>query len=163
MGKAGFKLFINLQIIIWMILPFLLLPSCTMPKVIILEDKLTAEQHNDLGYVYETKGMDDLAEKEYNLALKKRGDWITPMFNMGNLYFRKGDYNISESYYRKVLKIEPTNADAMNNLANALLMQRHCQEAGKMVDQAIRSDGKTEYLDTRRKILEKQKSAFCID
>jgi Flp pilus assembly protein TadD len=148
---------------LWIIFPLLLVPSCTLPKIIILEDKLTAEQHNDLGYVYETKGMDDLAGKEYNLALKKRGDWITPMFNMGNLFFRKGDYSTSELYFRKVLKIDPANADAMNNLANVLLMQRHCQEANRMVDQAIKSSRKAEYLDTREKIVEKQHGVYCID
>src|SRR5512136_2635523 len=103
MGKVRFKLPPGLSLKIYLAMFVLLLSSCAMPKVVILEDKLTAEEHNDLGYVYENKGMDDLAEKEYLLALKKHEYWAVPLFNVGNLYFKKADYAKSELYFRKAL------------------------------------------------------------
>jgi hypothetical protein len=68
------KLFVGLPVAILLFVAVLLLSSCALPKIVVLEDRLTAEQHNDLGYVYEQKGIFDLAEKEYLLAVKKRED-----------------------------------------------------------------------------------------
>jgi Flp pilus assembly protein TadD len=134
-----------------------------MPKIVILEDRLTAEEHNDLGYVYENKGMYDLAEKEYLLVLKKREHWAAPLFNIGNLHFKKADYAESELYFRKALEVDPANADVMNNLANALVMQRRCREAMDMIDRALQVSRKDEYVDTRRMIVERQQHALCIE
>ena len=81
MGKSGQKLFAGLQVAVSLILIAPLLFSCALPRVVVLEDSLTAEQHNDLGYVYEQKEIFDLAEKEYLLAVKKRKEWQVPYFN----------------------------------------------------------------------------------
>jgi len=133
-----------------------LLSSCAVPKIIVLEDKLTAEQHNDLGYVYEQKGLFDLAEKEYLLALKKRKDWHVPYFNLGNLAFRTGRYAKSEDFFRSALEHDPGNADAMNNLANALLRQDKLPEARSWIEKALQIRRADAYLDTLKKIREKE-------
>ena len=44
----------------------------------------------------------------------------------------------------------------MNNLANALLMQGRIDEAKKMIEEALVIDRKEEYLDTYRRVLEKE-------
>jgi tetratricopeptide (TPR) repeat protein len=134
----------------------ILLSSCAMPKIIILKDTLTAEQHNDLGYIYETKGLYDLAEKEYLLAVKKKKDWHIPYFNLGNLAFRMGSYAKSEIFFRDALNYDPHNADVMNNLANAVLMQDRPQEARLLIERAIQITHKKEYLDTLQKIRAKE-------
>jgi len=130
--------------------------SCTVPQVIILEDTLTAEQHNDLGVIYEEKGLNDLAEKEYLKAAGKRKEWMVPYFNLGNLYYQAGDYSRSEIFFRSALERAPANPDVMNNLANALLMQGRIDEAKKAVEEALAIDRKEEYLDTYREILERE-------
>ncbi len=133
-----------------------LICACAVPQVIILEDTLTAEQHNDLGVIYEKKGLTELAEKEYLKASGKREDWMVPYFNLGNLYYREGDYSRSEIFFRKALERAPGNPDVMNNLANALLMQGQIVEAKKTIEAALAVDRKEEYLDTHRKILERE-------
>ncbi len=133
--------------------------SCTMPKIIIMDDPLSAEQHNDLGVIYEKKGEHELARKEYASAIKKNSEWMTPYFNMGNLYYQSGDYSKAETYYTKALKRSPDNPDVMNNLANALLMQGKGDEAMSMVEKAIRIAPKEEYRDTQRKIVEEMSKA----
>jgi hypothetical protein len=76
MEKNRQQLLTHLPLAIWL---FLMMPAgCALPKVVVLEDTLTAEQHNDLGYVYEQKKIYDLAEKEYLLAVKKRKEWPVP-------------------------------------------------------------------------------------
>ncbi|MBU1744644.1 MAG: tetratricopeptide repeat protein [Proteobacteria bacterium] len=158
MGKTGQKLFAGLPVAILLLVAALLLSSCALPKIVVMEDRLTAEQHNDLGYVYEQKGIFDLAEKEYLLAVKKREDWQVPYFNLGNLMFKIGDFKKSEKFFRTALNYNPNNSDVMNNLANALLMQERHREARQVIEQALRIENKQEYLDTLRTI-EKRESA----
>ncbi|HRR40349.1 MAG TPA: tetratricopeptide repeat protein [Syntrophales bacterium] len=121
-----------------------------------IEDSLTAEQHNDLGYVYEQKKAYELAEKEYLLAVKKREDWPIPYFNLGNLACKTGNYKKSEDFFRKVLTLDPNNTDAMNNLAVALLMQDRLQEAKLLVEKALKTRHKDEYEDTLKEIQKKE-------
>ena len=127
-----------------------------MPQIIVLEDTLTAEEHNDLGVIYEKKGLTDLAEKEYLKASGKREEWMVPYFNLGNLCYKSGDYSRSEGFFRGALERAPGNPDVMNNLANALLMQGRIDEARKTIEEALAIDRKEEYLDTYRKILDKE-------
>ncbi len=148
MGKRGQKLFAGLPVAILLLLIALLLSSCALPKIVVMEDKLTAEQHNDLGFVYEQKGIFDLAEKEYLLAVKKHENWHVPYFNLGNLMFKRGDFKKSENFFRTALNYNPNNSDVMNNLANALLMQQRHREARQMIEHALRIENKEEYLDT---------------
>jgi len=126
----------------------LLLNSCTLPKIVFIDDSLTAEQHNDLGYVYEQKGIFDLAEKEYLLAVQKRKDWHIPYFNLGNLIFKMGDYKKSETFFRSALSHAPNNPDVMNNLGNALMMQRRYKDARLMIEKALIIEKRQEYLDS---------------
>ncbi|MGZ6210079.1 MAG: tetratricopeptide repeat protein [Syntrophales bacterium] len=133
--------------------------SCYVPKIIIMDDPLSAEQHNDLGVIYEKKGDRELARKEYASAIDKKSDWMMPYFNMGNLYYQSGDYSEAEVYYRKALKRSPDNPDVMNNLANALLMQGKGDEAMSLVEKAIMIVPKEEYRDTQRRIVEEMSKA----
>ncbi|RJQ38808.1 MAG: tetratricopeptide repeat protein [Nitrospiraceae bacterium] len=93
---------------------FSLLTSCAFPKIIILDDPLSPEEHINLGVAYEKKGEVDNALKEYRLASKK-----LPLayLYIGNIYFQKKDYDEAESAYKKAIDKDSQNADAHNNLA----------------------------------------------
>ena len=134
---------------------FIFLTSCSMPKIIILEDPLSAEEHNNLGVAYEKKGMLELAEKEYKKAIKKRKKWDTPYFNLGNVYFKKKDFEKAKDYYKKAIEINPKNTDAMNNLAYLYFLEGKYSEALRLVKKAISLRFKTEYLNTLKEIEEK--------
>lgn len=159
MGESRQKLFAGLPVAILLLVAALLLSSCALPKIVVMEDRLTAEQHNDLGYIYEQKGIFDLAEKEYLLAVKKREGWHVPYFNLGNLAFKMGDFKKSENFFRTALNYNPNNSDVMNNLANALLMQERHREARQMIEQALRIENKEEYLDTLGTIQKSENAA----
>lgn len=127
--------------------------SCTVPRVYVIDDPLTAVQHNDLGYIYENQGKYELAEREYTKALKKEKDWTVPYFNLGNVHFKQGNLNKAEEYYRKAIQRDPDNSDIMNNLANVLCELGQYDEAEEWVVRALALSTKEEYLDTQRKIL----------
>ncbi len=139
--------------LIGMLFLALFVSSCSAPRIIILKDPLTATEHNDLGVVYEQKGMLDLAEKEYFKALEKENDWWLPYFNLGNLFYKKGDLMIAEIYYRRALDYDSTNTDIMNNLANLLHERSRETEAVELITKALCAERKPEYLDTYRKLM----------
>lgn len=88
--------------------------SCSLPRIIILDDPLTPEEHINLGVAYEKKNEMDLAIKEYEIASKRLP---VAYLYLGNVYMQKGNINEAEKYYRKAIKKQPELADAHNNLA----------------------------------------------
>lgn len=93
---------------------FFVIYGCSLPRVIILEDPLTPEEHLNLGVAYEGNGEFENAIREYRLAAKK-----LPLayLYLGNVHFQREEFDKAEKYYRKSIRKEPNNADAYNNLA----------------------------------------------
>ena len=60
-----------------------------IPKIIVLEDPLTAAEHVDLGVAYEKKGELDLAKREYERALSKDRKFYRARVNLGNVFLAK--------------------------------------------------------------------------
>ncbi len=92
--------------------------------LVILNDPLSAAEHNDLGVAYESDGKLELAAREYRQALKRDHGFGRARVNLGNLEARAGRWRRAEGCYRRALRDSTTDADAMNNLAVALLRQR---------------------------------------
>ena len=137
----------------------LLLLSCSLPRVYVIEDPLTAVQHNELGYIYESQGKLDLAEKEYTQAVGKEKGWAVPHFNLGNVRFKMGDLKRAEGHYREAVEKDGTNPDFMNNLAYVLCEQSRYDEAEQWISRALSISPKKEYLDTQKKISSKKASS----
>lgn len=85
------------------------------------DDPLTAEEHNNLGVIYEREGKYDLAIREYKRASSADGELVVPLVNLGNAYQNKGDTRGAEKYYKKALKKDEHDIEAANNLANLYL------------------------------------------
>jgi Tfp pilus assembly protein PilF len=133
-----------------------LLASCAMPKIpqiIVIDDPLTAEQHNDLGVAYEQKGDFDLAGKEFEKAIKKNKDWVIPYLNLAHLYYRQGKLDQAEATLREGLRIKGDHPDLLNNLAWVLMEKGQLKEAKTLIDKAIAIEDKEEYQDTLEEIL----------
>jgi len=145
------------------ILPLILIfliAACAMPKIpqiIVIDDPLTAEQHNDLGVAYEEKGDFALAEKEYEKAIKKNRDWVIPYLNLGHLYYRQDKLDQAERALRDGLRVKGDHPDLLNNLAWVLMEKGQLEQARALIDKAIAIDDKEEYQDTRREIVERTK------
>ena len=138
----------------------LLLASCAMPKIpqiIVIDDPLTAEQHNDLGVAYEEKGDFDIAGKEYEKAIKKNREWVIPYLNLGHLYYRQDKIDQAERALREGLRVKGDHPELLNNLAWVLMEKGQLEQARALIDKAIAIEDKEEYRDTRREILERGK------
>ncbi len=134
---------------------FIMSSSCSLPRVIVLNDPLTPEEHINLGVSYENKGELDAALKEYEAASKK-----LPMayLYIGNIYFQKNDFKNAESRYKKAVK-KTGDPRAYNNLAWLYYsMDKNLEEAEKLARKAVElSPESHDFKDTLNKILERRK------
>ena len=123
----------------------------TLPRVIVLHDPLSGQEHLQLGLSYEARGEWDLAIQEYQTALDKGGSPAVVQGYLGNVYYAKKDYAAAERAYHTSLRLNPRNAPILNNLASLYLAEkRDLLEAERLVQQAIGLDParKPYYLDT---------------
>lgn len=133
---------------------YLLLSGCSLPRIIVLDDPLTPEEHLNLGVAYEKNGEFDSALKEYHAASEKLP---AAYLYIGNIYFQKADLDEAESYYKKAVKKDPENADAYNNLAWLYYTKgERLDEAERLVVRAIELNPSRRdvYDDTLNKIME---------
>jgi len=96
-----------------LILAFLMLASCSLPRIMILKDPLTPEEHVNLGVSYEKRGELEAAMKEYRAAAKSMP---LAYLYMGNVYFQMKSYSDAEKAFRQAVD-KTDSAEARNNLA----------------------------------------------
>jgi Tfp pilus assembly protein PilF len=126
-----------------------LLWGCSMPRIIILHDPLSAEEHNDLGVSYQERAEYDLAVREYERAAEMKKRWARPLINLGNVYASQADWSAAEKSYRQALRREPENAEAMNNLAWVLCRAGNTDAALVWANKAVASKAdEPAFLDT---------------
>jgi tetratricopeptide (TPR) repeat protein len=130
-----------------------------LPRVVVLHDPLSPEEHVTLGLAYEVEGRAELAAREYDGALKKRHGYIPALIGLGNLAFDRGALNEAEAYYRQALTMAPEHPGANNNLAMLYLAQaQNLDEAERLASLALAQGGPLQpyVLDTMAHIYLRQ-------
>jgi len=119
--------------ILALFLLFLLLAGgCSrVPRIIVLEDPLTAAEHVELGVAYERKGELDLARREYERALRMDGKFYRARVNLGNVFLAKKEFGKAREEYLLALELRPGDAEATNNLSWAAIL------SGEGIDEAL--------------------------
>ena len=110
-----------------------------MPRIIVLEDPLTAEEHIELGVAYERSGEYDLAVREYERALRKDGESFQARVNLGNVRLAKKEYGKAAGEYREALGIRPGDPEATNNLAWVAIRSGEDREEAAAAMEAVLS------------------------
>ncbi len=110
------------------------------------EALLAAKKANN--YVYEGNNLiseNDFvsAEKEYRKAISEQGTTVAGIYNLGNSYIKKGNYE--EALYRldQAAKVATSKAEkhkAYHNMGNVLMQNKKCQEAVEAYKSALRND-----------------------
>jgi Tfp pilus assembly protein PilF len=120
----------------------LTLSACAgMPRIVVLHDPLTAEEHTTLGGRYEAQGLNKHAAEEYRAALRKRPDEVAALVGLGNLSYQQGKMKKAERFYRKALDLDPGHPAANNNLASVYLTQdKNLAEAERLARMALIQD-----------------------
>ncbi|HEX9601043.1 MAG TPA: tetratricopeptide repeat protein [Mariniflexile sp.] len=110
------------------------------------EALLAAKKANN--YVYEGNNLiseNDFvsAEKEYRKAISEQGTTVAGIYNLGNSYVKKGNYE--EALYRldqaaKIAISKPEKHKAYHNIGNVLMQNKKCKEAVEAYKNALRND-----------------------
>jgi tetratricopeptide (TPR) repeat protein len=131
----------------------LLLSSCSLPRISILKDPLTPEEHISLGQSYENNGEYAPAIEQYETAAKALP--IAYIY-IGNLYFQKGEYEKAEEAYEKAIK-GSGDPRAYNNLAWLYYtIDRKMKKAEELAEKAVSLSPESEdYKDTLNRIRQK--------
>lgn len=109
-----------------------------MPRVIVLEDPLTAGEHLELGVLYERQGKFDLAIREYERALRKDKECFQARVNLGNVWLAKKEYGKAREEYGEALSMRPDDPEATNNLAwTAILSGERREEAVERMETVL--------------------------
>lgn len=112
--------------------------GCSLPRIIILKDPLSVEEHIKLGTIYQTQGKLELAEQQYHEAVRKDPKSVQALRLLADISFSMKKYPEAESAYKKAIKLQPQNGDLYNNLSWVYLEQNtHIDEAEELVDKAI--------------------------
>lgn len=70
-----------------------------------------------------------LAIAQYQEALTKNSANLAPLYEIGKIYIRTGDYQKAEDTFRELSTKDPSNSDALVYLGRALLDQRKITDA----------------------------------
>jgi tetratricopeptide (TPR) repeat protein len=137
----------------------LLLSGCSLPRIIVLHDPLSSDDHLRLGSIYASQGKTELARDQYRMAVdvdKKNGRaWQL----LGDLSYKLKDYREAERAYDKALGLDPKSGDLHNNLAWVYVQQD--RKLGKAKDLTMKAmdlspEHRPYYLDTLGVILLKR-------
>jgi tetratricopeptide (TPR) repeat protein len=129
----------------WLVIALLAAPGCA--HFVILHDSLNAAEHNDLGVAYEAGGDLQGARREYRAALRLDANLERARVNLGNVEGSLGQWASAEACYRRALQTVPDDADALNNLAIALVRRGHSlDEAVRSAERAVELGGARDSL-----------------
>ena len=123
----------------------------SMPRIIVLNDPLSADEHVTLGVSYEKEGKLELASREYERALKKDPLSFPARFNLGNVRLAEKQYDVARKHYLKALEVRPDDPRAVNNYAWAAILSGDGREDALGRMKSVLSDPlhrKPIFLDT---------------
>lgn len=111
-----------------------------LPKIIVLEDPLSAAEHVALGVAYERNGEPALAAREYEWALAKDKASFRARVNLGNVHLAEGRHAKAREAYLAALALRPGDPEATNNLAWAAIRSGSGREDALRRMEAVLSD-----------------------
>ena len=110
------------------------------------EQLLALKKANE--YVYEGNALEEnddfvSAEMEYRKAISKQPTVVAGVYNLGNSYYKKG--NFEEALYRHEQAAKTANSKsekhkAFHNIGNILMQNKKCKEAVEAFKNALRND-----------------------
>jgi tetratricopeptide (TPR) repeat protein len=131
----------------------------SLPRIVILHDPLTPQEHVTLGEAYQGQGDREMAAREFEAALRQQPEYVPALIGIGNLSFEREALEEAEVFYRRALDTAPGHPGASNNLAMVYLARgERLDEAEQMARNALERGGalRPYALDTLARIYMRQ-------
>ncbi len=110
-----------------------------------IDDKrFSVEKDFALGTMKSRMGLYDEARDHLLASVQQRNDFAAAYLNLGNVYFRQGDYNKALAGYQSVIAIDSTNALAWFNIGQTYINKMLFAESSEALERA-REFGIEEY------------------
>jgi tetratricopeptide (TPR) repeat protein len=120
---------------------------------------MAAQELTHVGQVYETQGDQTRALQAYLQAVQMHPSYI-PAWNMlGGWYYQRRQYAEAEAVYKKILTLDPRQAEIYHNLCWVYLStHRSLDTAESLIQQALalNPSPRYRYLDTQTRIWMRQ-------
>jgi tetratricopeptide (TPR) repeat protein len=94
--------------------------------------------YNDLGNLDRDLKMLELAEINYFKSIASKKDWDLPYFNLGSVYFVKGDYKKAAKSLRRAVYLSPKNEENYLKLALTYHTMREYDKAIEAYKEALK-------------------------
>jgi tetratricopeptide (TPR) repeat protein len=111
-----------------------------------------ARKRNALGVLFASYGFEREAESEFEKALEHQ-DYLPSLFNLGNIYFLRGDMDESLRYFEKAATISPENPKILLGIARIHHAQENFGSARRLYERVSALDpelaSRFAYLDLR--------------
>jgi tetratricopeptide (TPR) repeat protein len=111
-----------------------------------------ARKRNALGVLFARYGLEREAEAEFNKAVELR-DYLPALFNLGNIYFLRGDMDQALKYFEKAAALSPDNPKILLGIARILHAQENFGSARRIYERVSALDpelaSRFAYLDLR--------------
>ena len=101
------------------------------------------ELHSMMAYAYNEKEKTALCVEQYQKAIAIKPEDMNTLYNLGELYFQLGNYNMASDYFSKMVKIDPTHSQARINYALSVWKNGNPNLGKSMINQLLDTDGKT--------------------
>jgi Tfp pilus assembly protein PilF len=138
------------------------LAGCSLPRIVVLHDPLSSEEHMRLGSIYASQGKTVPARDQYQAAVKLDPKNARAWSLLGDAAYTLKDYAAAERAYDSALDLDPENGDLHNNLAWVFVQQDwKFGTARDLVTKALELNpaNRPYYLDTLGCILLKEGNA----
>ncbi len=112
-------------------------PSIDSLLVVILTDSLNYTLFNIIGVKYGKIGYLNEAKEYFKKAIIIKPTFYKALNNMGNVYFKEGEFEKAYEQYRKSASLDETNADILINWAYSALELGKVEEAEALENHAF--------------------------
>lgn len=141
-------------------IPVLCLLACSrQPVPALWSERLAAQELVHAGQVYQARGEQAQALQAYQQAVHMHPGYLPAWIALGDLHYLRREYAQAEAIYKKILTLNPQQAQIYNNLCWVYLStHRSLDEAESLIQQALALNPSPRYwyLDTQAVIWMRQ-------
>ncbi len=111
-------------------------------RALLEENEFNAEAHNNLGLLYQERGLASEAIEQFQRAIIIDPPYVKAHNNLGVAYLRAGRHDAAAAEFRAALAADARNVESLTNLAVVMLETERAEDAATLLREALAIDPK---------------------